>query len=384
MKYPPAAAHRLTVARALACLTAGLSLYAAPQAGAIILYGGFSTDAPANTTAPAGYEEVWDRVGLGPGTGVYMGNGYVLSARHVSTGTTYNFNGTNYDVILTNTITLLNDNNTEADLRLFRIAVPQGSGLDGLDAMPVLQTSLATNGNNAVEGVLIGTGVGQTTLQPKSLPLGDFDETNRVGPGGFGFEWADQLSRAKRWTPAEIGAPTTVTVLGRESVAFESEFDFAGNDLDGIASDRDSGAPLFYNDNGTIVLAGIVNSVTLLDFSKPGNVTFLSDLAEYADQLQFTIGDLDGNGGVGESDLQLVLSHYGQSVQAGNYFLGDADGDGYVGINDIDFVLARWGDGPQGSVSAAPALGEVTPGVPEPTSLLLIAGGLLTLARRRR
>ena len=385
MKYPPnALARTLCPARAIACLTAGLSLYAAPHAGAIVLYGGFTTDAPANTSAPAGYEDAWARVGQGPGTGVYLGNGYVLSARHVSTGTSYSFDGTSYDVIPNTTVTLLNSDNSEADLRLFRIAVPQGTGLFGLDVLPVLQNSVATNSNNTQQGILIGTGVGQTNLQPEQLPLGDFDDTDRVGPGGYGYEWDGLESREKRWAPAEIGAPTTVTVLGRESVAFESTFKFNGNTVDGIAADRDSGAPLFYNDNGTVVLAGIVNSVTLLDFSKANNTTYLSDLAEYKDQLQFTIGDLDGDGGVGETDFQLVLSHYGTAVQAGNFLLGDADGDGYVGVNDIDYILSRWGDGPTGSITAAPAITDVTPAVPEPTSLVLIGGGLVALTLRRR
>ena len=80
-------------------------------------------------------------------------------------------------------------------------------------------------------------------------------------------------------------------------------------------------------------------------------------------------GDLNDDGIVGSSDLDLVRSHWGQSVDPGNGLMGDATGDGLVNSADLDLVRANWGAGP------AP--------VPEPRVLLLAIGGAAVLAWRR-
>ena len=51
--------------------------------------------------------------------------------------------------------------------------------------------------------------------------------------------------------------------------------------------------------------------------------------------------DLDGDGFIGQSDLDVVLGCWGQQVTAGTQ--GDPSGDGFVGQTDLDIVLDNWG-----------------------------------------
>ena len=78
-------------------------------------------------------------------------------------------------------------------------------------------------------------------------------------------------------------------------------------------------------------------------------------------------GDLDGDGFVGGTDLDIVRSFWGQSVTAGNRLHGDVSGDGVVGGDDLDEVRAHWGEGTPPDPSA----------VPEPSTIVLCLGLIL-------
>lgn len=82
-------------------------------------------------------------------------------------------------------------------------------------------------------------------------------------------------------------------------------------------------------------------------------------------------GDLDGDGFVGISDLNVVLSNWNQSVAAGDH-PADPSGDGFVGIEDLNVVLGNWNAGAPPSAN-----------VPEPTTGLFVLGMSLCLLRRR-
>lgn len=73
-------------------------------------------------------------------------------------------------------------------------------------------------------------------------------------------------------------------------------------------------------------------------------------------------GDLDDDGYVGSHDLDIVRSHWGQSVPTGHLIAGDPSGDGVVGADDLDIVRAHWGEG----TPPAPA------SVPEPSGWVLL------------
>lgn len=81
-------------------------------------------------------------------------------------------------------------------------------------------------------------------------------------------------------------------------------------------------------------------------------------------------GDIDGDGFVGATDLDVLLALWDGPVTAG--VGADLSGDGLVGDADLGLVLANWGAGSPGA-----------PNVPEPGSLALILGGLFATRRRR-
>lgn len=84
-------------------------------------------------------------------------------------------------------------------------------------------------------------------------------------------------------------------------------------------------------------------------------------------------GDLDGDGFVGITDLNIVLAAWNQNVPPAPE-AADPSGDGFIGIEDLNVVLGNWNAGTPPNASS----------VPEPTSLVFLAGGSLLWLRRNR
>lgn len=102
----------------------------------------------------------------------------------------------------------------------------------------------------------------------------------------------------------------------------------------------------------------------------PIEVAVLNDLGyQFVTELQ---GDLDSDGFVGITDLNIVLSNWNLSVPPGD-LTADPSGDGFVGIEDLNIVLGNWNAGTPPS----------TP-IPEPGVLAVMGVASFGLLRRRR
>ncbi len=89
------------------------------------------------------------------------------------------------------------------------------------------------------------------------------------------------------------------------------------------------------------------------------------------------LGDLDGDGFVGITDLNIVLGNWNQSVPPGDP-LADPSGDGFIGIEDLNIVLGNWNAG-------TPPPPEALALIPEPGTMGLTAlGSFLVISQRRR
>lgn len=87
-------------------------------------------------------------------------------------------------------------------------------------------------------------------------------------------------------------------------------------------------------------------------------------------------GELDGDGFVGISDLNIVLSNWNQTVTPGSPTLGDVNGDGFVGLLDLNEILNFWNTG-----THLVPINNTTP-IPEPAGLgMLIGLGVLVRGR---
>ncbi len=86
-------------------------------------------------------------------------------------------------------------------------------------------------------------------------------------------------------------------------------------------------------------------------------------------------GDLDGDGFVGLSDIDIVLNNWNQNVPPANP-AADPTGDGFVGLDDLDIVLSNWNAG------TPPA--DTYRRIPEPHSLLYFGLLGISLSYRKR
>jgi glucose/arabinose dehydrogenase len=84
---------------------------------------------------------------------------------------------------------------------------------------------------------------------------------------------------------------------------------------------------------------GLINSVVAVGEDTVGNL-YLVDITGEIFRVALR-GDLNGDGFVGITDLNTVLTHWNQGVVPGG-IQGDLDLDGFVGIGDLNVVLGAW------------------------------------------
>ena len=194
----------------------------------------FSQGNDANLTNP-GNGVPWDNVvqmrnGSSPiGTGVYLGNRYVLTAGHVGPLTSVKVGFLDYQLDSSAPISI-----GTADMKLVRLASDPGLGTVRLN------TSSASDGGLAY---LVGYGVGRA---PSSL-LGTSPVT-----------WGDSSTATKRWgTNFVDGAISGVQVAGYTSDLLRTQFNSNLGANEAALTIYDSGSALFQQIGGEWFLMGL-------------------------------------------------------------------------------------------------------------------------------
>jgi hypothetical protein len=275
-----------------------LFLLAAGPARAVIDAQGDGTQ---NLTAPAD-DFGWGNVGLVLDSqdgifvgGVYLGNGWVLSAYHgvrdaSQTGFQFGsvfFGGIGYTVDPATANRLHNPNSSLADLSLFRLTTQP--------PLPSLTIASSAPTNN-LSVTLMGNGPNRETALTQWLvnPATDPDTWTEVGAGGTnqGYKWAP--SQALRWGTNNIAqfGPGVTTLSANDgfgiTTVFRTTFDNLPNEAQ--AGGGDSGGGVFWKVGGQWQLGGIMLFVDNLDGQPSGTAvfgddTYAANLASYRNEI---------------------------------------------------------------------------------------------------
>lgn len=267
----------------------GLSALTAQSASALIIAGGAGTTTPtANTVAPAPAAEDpgWDNVGFaaGGGTGVYLGDGWVITANHVgaqnfTVGITIG-SGTTYNVVPGSAVQLYDPANPShfSDLLMYKIADP---GLTGLTV-----ASSSPTGSESIR--LISTGYSRN-----SALITDVVPSAAGNQSGYTVD----TSRSKAWgdnTVQTVTGGTATFNSSNNTYTYEYTSLFSNSAGEAQANRYDSGGGVFAYNSSTNQweLSGIIIAIDQYDgqdifgTSAFGQSTYIADLSKYMSQIQ--------------------------------------------------------------------------------------------------
>ena len=233
---------------------------------------------------------VFNSIASIPASGVYLGDGWMLSAYHntvngsgVFTFPGVTLGGVGYSVDSATATRLHNADSSPADLTLFRLTtIPAG-----LTAMPLSGVAPSIG----VDTRMMGNG------QDRGLTETRWNSTNpwtEVPSGGNRLGYKLAASRALRWGTNSVDtAASALPDLGYGVVtAFGMDWDNVSGE--GMATGGDSGGGVFVKNGGTWELAGIMLYTATLtnqpaDALAYGDATYAASIATYKAEIVQTM-----------------------------------------------------------------------------------------------
>jgi MYXO-CTERM domain-containing protein len=257
-------------------------MLSAASASALVINGGSGTG---QTTAP-GSGVPWDNVGaIGGTTGIYLGTfggGYwALTAAHVGAGN-LTLGSTTYSYVAGSSVRVLNSDNSNADLVLFRLATDPGlPNLSLTSIAPPNTTSVVLIGRGGVEGSLnywsVANGPG-----PADAVWTNLGSTS-AGSNVSGYLVASSIGL--RWGTNAISGSTTYDIGTGLTTALYTDFSGVAGDAQGAVGD--SGGAAFAYDGSNWLLVGVLGAIGTFE-NQPGstavvgNLTYLASIATYS------------------------------------------------------------------------------------------------------
>lgn len=218
----------------------------------------------------------WANVGnVNGASGIYLGNGWVLTANHVGAGTiTFDIGTFTADG---QTVRLHNPDSSLTDLLLFHLTLaPSLSSLTLASSTPGVNSLVDMEGFGRIAG---------STQKTYSTASGTYT----------GFDWSS--SGFKSWGTNRIASGvTTQSDLGNGTVqVFSMDFSSSGQTSDeGQAATGDSGGAIFFKKGATWELAGMMDAIGTL-INQPastavyGDITNSADISTYRSQIASVI-----------------------------------------------------------------------------------------------
>ena len=240
-----------------------LTLLLAVPAAALVIESG---DGQGNTTAPAD-DPGWAYVGRVSGlSGIYLGNGWMLTANHVTVSDP-EIGGVVYPVVPGTTVQLHNADSSLADLKVFRI--------DPSPNLPLLRIRATTPPNNT-DLTFVGEGLTRGAAT--------------VWMGVSGYLWSQ--ASGKRWGTNKVTGTGSASGTASFSANFTQSPGGGSTTDEAMGASGDSGGATFVKNTSTNQweLAGVMIAISTFvgqpaQSSLFGNLTWSADLSQYRQQL---------------------------------------------------------------------------------------------------